>query len=55
MMEKYGCDMSELPITDDQIREIGKLCKKANIEVNMPTNREDASDLIEKLASEVSE
>lgn len=50
MMEKYGVDMSNLPVTDDQIRHISVLSKGASYE--MPKNRKDADDLIEKLAAE---
>lgn len=50
MFEKYGVDMSELPVTDDQIRQINALKKSASFE--MPKNRQAADEMIEKLASE---
>jgi hypothetical protein len=52
-MEKYGVDMSNLPVTDDQLREIRKLCKEANVDFEMPKNRKHADELIEKLAGEI--
>lgn len=51
-MEKYAVDMSELPVTDDQIRDLRKLCKEANVDYKMPANRQEADELIEKLAGE---
>lgn len=50
MFEKYGVDMSELPVTDDQVRQIRDLSKGASF--NMPKNRQEADALIEKLAGE---
>jgi hypothetical protein len=51
-MEKYGVDMSDLPATDDQIRQLRKLCKEANVDFKLPKNRQEAQDLIEKIAGE---
>jgi diphthamide synthase (EF-2-diphthine--ammonia ligase) len=51
-MEKYAVDMSELPVTDDQIRDLKKLCKEAGLDFKMPNYRQDADDMIEKLAAE---
>lgn len=48
-MEKYAVDMAELPVTDDQIRELRKL---AGSEYKMPKNRQEADEMIEKLAGE---
>ena len=47
MMEKYGVDMSNLPMTDEQIRIIRELSKVASFEA--PKNRKDAESIIEKL------
>lgn len=52
MMEKYGVDMTNLPPTDDQLREIKKLSNELNQDMVMPLNREAADQLIEKLASQ---
>lgn len=48
MLEKYGVDMSELPVTDDQLRQIRDLSKGASVDI--PRNRQEADQLIEKLA-----
>ena len=50
-MEKYGVDMSQLPVTDDQIRELNALASEG---YEMPKNRKEADELIEKLAAEKS-
>lgn len=55
MMEKYGVDMETLPPTDDQLREIKKLCKQASCSFIMPKNRDEANDIIEKLAGDIDE
>ena len=47
-MEKYGVDMSNLPVTDDQLRKIKTLA--GDQKVAIPKNREEADELIEKLA-----
>lgn len=52
MMEKYGVDMSELPVTDDQLRTIAKLAKLAGENPGMPKNRKEADEVIEKLAQD---
>ena len=49
-MEKYGTDFRELPVTDDQIRALNQLTKAAGTTYKMPSNREEADELIEKLA-----
>jgi hypothetical protein len=49
-MEKYGVDMSELPVTDDQLRQIKTLAKDKYASMEMPSNRKEADQLIEKLA-----
>jgi hypothetical protein len=51
MMEKYGVDMKNLPPTDDQLRKIKKLSQDANHDFCMPKNRDEADDMIEKLAN----
>jgi len=51
-MEKYGTDFSNLPVTDDQLRTINGLSKIAGTVYEMPKNREQAEDLIEKLTKE---
>ena len=48
MMEKYGTDFKELPVTDDQIRTLNKMASS----YEMPKNRDEADKLIEKIASE---
>lgn len=48
-MEKYAVDMSELPVTDDQIRTLRKISSESFV---MPTNRKQADEMIEKLAGE---
>jgi hypothetical protein len=48
MIEKYGVDLSTLPVTDEQIKELNKFAK----EYEMPKNREEAEKLIEKFAKE---
>ena len=50
MMEKYGTDFRELPVTDDQVRTLNQLTKTAGTTYEMPKNREEADQLIEKLA-----
>jgi hypothetical protein len=45
-MEKYGTDLEELPVDDDQIREIKKL---AGDNYKMPKNKKEAEEIIEKL------
>jgi ribosomal protein L1 len=52
MMEKYGVDLAELPVTDDQMRTIGKLAKIAGTRPAMPKNRKEADELIEKLGED---
>jgi hypothetical protein len=52
MMEKYGVDMSELPVTDDQMRTLGKLAKVAGVTPKMPGNRQEADEMIVELAKE---
>lgn len=52
MMEKYGVDMSDLPVEDDQIRTLKKLCSESNQDFRMPKNRDEADKMIEKLAGE---
>lgn len=52
MMEKYGTDMSTLPVTDDQLRQIKILSKNAGVEYKVPRNRQEADEIIEKLAKE---
>jgi len=49
-VEKYGTDLSQLPITDDQIRIINKLA--GDRDITMPKNRQEADELIEKLGKE---
>ena len=49
-MEKYGVDMEELPVDDDQLREIKKLA--SDKEIVMPKNKKEAAELIEKLSKE---
>jgi hypothetical protein len=58
MMEKYGVDMSNLPPTDDQYRELSRLRKEAGYDVSPygdPRNREEAEEQITKLAGEIGE
>lgn len=50
-MEKYGTDLSNLPATDDQVREINKMAKTLNVEaVELPKNMEHANQLIAELS-----
>lgn len=44
--------MNNLPPTDDQIRVIQKLCKIDKMAFTMPQNRQEADEVIEKLAGE---
>lgn len=52
MMEKYGTDLSTLPVTDDQIKTLNKLAKIAGTTYKMPENREEADDLIMELGKD---
>ena len=52
MMEKYGTDLSELPVDDDQTKQIEALVKKkkdARIIYVVPKNKKEAAELIEIL------
>ncbi len=49
-MEKYGTDLSQLPVDDDQLRQIKKLA--GDKPFKMPKNKEEAEELIEKLANQ---
>ena len=49
MMEKYAVDMAELPVTDDQVKKIQTLCKEASLKFEMPKNRKEADETIEKM------
>jgi hypothetical protein len=51
LMEKYGVDMSELPVLDDQLRKIKALAGDKHASIDMPKNRKEADELIEKLAN----
>ena len=51
MLEKYGVDMSELPVSDDQLRQL-KAFKKQGAAFEPPKNRAEAEVLLEKLAQE---
>jgi hypothetical protein len=54
MMEKYGVDLSELPATDDQLKELKKIAKALNVEsVEDPKNRVHAEELIKELRAKI--
>jgi hypothetical protein len=53
MIEKYGVAQNELPPSDEQLRQIKKLCKEAGKPYSVPKNAEEADKLIEKLAAEI--
>lgn len=47
-MEKYGCDLSQLPVDKDQKEIIEKLAGDKK-EVKKPKNKKEAEELIEEL------
>lgn len=50
VLEKYGVDMSNLPVEDEQLRRIRDLCKETQTEkIVLPANRKEADMIIEKL------
>jgi len=54
MMEKYGVDLSELPVTDDQLRELKKVAKALNLEeIETPKNRAQAEEILENLGKKI--
>jgi len=50
-MEKYGVCQSELPASDQQIKEIIRLAKEKKVVYSMPKNAQEADLTLEKLAS----
>lgn len=48
-MEKYGTDLSDLPVDRDQEEEIRKLSMEKKASYATPKNKQEAQDLIEKL------
>jgi hypothetical protein len=54
-MEKYGVDMSSMPVTDEQIKKLNKMASDLNITYRLPENRNDADKLIEELGKENSD
>ncbi len=52
MMEKYGTDFNDLPVTDEQLRHLNKLAKIAGTQPKMPQNRQEADELIMELGKE---
>lgn len=56
MMEKYGVDLSELPATDDQLKELKKIASILQVDsVEEPKNRVHAEELIKELRKKISE
>ena len=53
MMEKYGVDMSNLPVEDAQIKMIKELSKEASVKFEMPKNRKEADKIIERMMDEL--
>lgn len=49
MMEKYGVSYEDMPPTDEQIRELKKICLAKGIDYTMPKTATEAMELIEKL------
>jgi uncharacterized coiled-coil DUF342 family protein len=47
-MEKYGTDLSNLPVDDDQIREIKKYAEMEKEAFVMPKNKKEAEEILEK-------
>jgi len=47
MIEKYGTDLSELPVDDDQLRIIKKLAEKTGAPYVVPKNKKEAEEVIE--------
>ena len=50
MMEKYGVSYDDVPPTDEQIRELKKICLAKGIEYKMPKTATEAMEQIEKLS-----
>lgn len=50
MMEKYGVSYDDVPPTDEQIRELKKICLSKGIEYKMPKTAREAVEQIEKLS-----
>lgn len=54
-MEKYGVDMSELPVTDEQLRDIKKTASYYGVDhskVPFPQNRVEADEILENIKKE---
>lgn len=50
-MEKYGVSQTELPASDEQLKELLRIAKEKKIAYLMPKNAQEADDMLEKLAS----
>lgn len=50
MMEKYGVSYEDVAPTDEQLRELKKLCLAKGIEYKMPKTANEALKQIEKLS-----
>lgn len=52
-MEKYGTDLTHVPVSDDQLRTIRDLSKQKNIpenQVKVPATFKEANEIIDHIA-----